>query len=227
MKSLIQLLHNINNEYLGAGIGEPPLYPDALLEKWLREALSAGCAEPSAMHVSTIGVDGFPECRTVLFKGFQMQEPDMESDEVKFLTFYTNYNSDKGKALALNNNIALTFFWPELFKEVRVVGRAYRYTTEAGESYWNHRPWKNKLASIISEQSRPIESRATLIQKFKEADTDLYGAYVTRPKNWGGYLVEPISYEFWQGRQNRLHERIKYTVDPNNDKLWHTQILQP
>jgi len=162
-----------------------------------------------------------------LFKGFQMQEPDMESDEVKFLTFYTNYNSDKGKALALNNNIALTFFWPELFKEVRVVGRAYRYTTEAGESYWNHRPWKNKLASIISEQSRPIESRATLIQKFKEADTDLYGAYVTRPKNWGGYLVEPISYEFWQGRQNRLHERIKYTVDPNNDKLWHTQILQP
>lgn len=229
MKTLIQLLHNFNNACLGNGIGTPPLYPNDLLSDWLREARTCGCAEPEAMKLSTHGLQGYPECRTVLFKGFHSE--DAEYDDVSpyptYLTFYSNYDSNKGLEIGADNRVALTFYWPELYREVRITGNAVKHSRAASSDYWQGRKWKSRVASFISQQSRPIENRKTLVSYFKEALADIRGSYIPRPECWGGYLIYPIKYEFFQGRQNRLNERLKYTFDPHDGKVWHTQILQP
>jgi len=232
MKSLITLLHNFHNEYVGNGIGPLPEYPHDLFEKWISEAINVGCQESSAMHLATIGLDGYPKVRTVLFKGFQMDEVEEEGScfrPTQYLTFYTNYESNKGLEIRSDSRVAVEFFWPEIFKSVRVVGNACKNSVGASIKYWDGRPKKSKIAAIVSKQSKPIASRNELLTEFAlaEGDADYVGNIIPKPSNWGGYLIYPISFEFWQGRLNRLHERVKYTFDPHDGKLWHTEILQP
>lgn len=180
-----------------------PDYPMDLFTIWFKEAEYTPLAgEVNAMTISSIGLDGYPKSRIVLLKGFSEHG----------FTFFTNYNSEKGRAIAANPHVCLSFFWPELERQVIIKGIAEKVDEAVSEEYFNSRPEGSRLGAIISPQSEVIPSREYLDEK-------LSGEYIlARPKHWGGYIVKPVEMEFWQGRANRLHDRIRYRLD-NNDWL--------
>lgn len=187
-----------------------PDLPLQLFTAWFSEAESADMvSEVNAMTISSIGLDGYPKSRIVLLKSY----------DDKGFTFFTNYNSEKGKAIAANPNVCLSFFWPELERQVIIKGRAEKTDAPVSEDYFNSRPEGSRLGAIISPQSEVIPSRDYLDAKLSETHS------LQRPEHWGGYLVKPVEVEFWQGRANRLHDRIRYkrTVDGN----WQRDRLAP
>lgn len=201
------------SELLETSIPEDPIN---LFNRWFHEVEDFDeNSEVNAMTVSTIGLDGFPKSRVVLLKKF---------NEEGFI-FYTNYNSEKGKAIANNPNICLSFFWESLERQVIIKGIAQKTSENNSDGYFESRPDGSKLGAIVSNQSEVIPSRNYLEENLKQLEKDTFGKEIIRPKHWGGYLVIPSEVEFWQGRPNRLHDRIRYKIQ--EDYSWKIDRLAP
>ncbi|WP_396199153.1 pyridoxamine 5'-phosphate oxidase [Flavobacterium sp.] len=186
-----------------------------LFHNWFYEAEEQENGEVNAMTISSIGLDGFPKSRVVLLKKF---------NEEGFI-FYTNYNSEKGKAILQHPNVCISFFWPVLERQVIIKGIAEKTTSQVSDTYFDSRPEGSKLGAIVSNQSEVIPSRAYLDEKLKNLETEVSGSEIKRPENWGGFLVKPVEVEFWQGRANRLHDRIRYKLEA--DFSWKIDRLSP
>lgn len=199
------------SELLETTIPEDPIN---LFNRWFHEVEDfGGVDEVNAMTVSTIGLDGFPKSRVVLLKKFS---------EEGFI-FYTNYNSEKGKAIQNNPHVCLSFFWPNSERQVIIKGVATKTPEATSDGYFDSRPDGSKLGAIVSNQSAVIPSRTFLEENLKELEKEFEGKVIPRPKHWGGFLVTPVEVEFWQGRPNRLHDRIRYTAQ--NDYSWKIERL--
>lgn len=193
-----------------------PEDPINLFHRWFHEAEETNhSVEINAMTISTIGLDGFPKSRVVLLKKY---------DEEGFV-FYTNYNSEKGKSIAENPKVGLSFFWHHQERQVIVKGIAKKVSENISDEYFDSRPEGSKLGAIVSHQSEVIPSRIFLEEKLKTIEIQNQGKEIARPKHWGGYVVVPQSVEFWQGRANRLHDRLRYTVQ--EDSSWKIERLSP
>ena len=193
-----------------------PEDPINLFHQWFHEIKDfGGVDEVNAMTVATIGLDGFPKSRIVLLKKY---------DEEGFI-FYTNYNSEKGKAILNNPNICLSFFWPSMERQVIIKGVAEKTIESVSDNYFDSRPDGSKLGAIVSSQSEVIPSRAYLDEKLKALENQYEGKTISRPDFWGGFLVRPAEVEFWQGRPNRLHDRIRFQLQ--NDFNWKIERLSP
>ncbi|WP_264564038.1 pyridoxamine 5'-phosphate oxidase [Flavobacterium sp. N3904] len=201
------------SELLESSIPEDPIN---LFNRWFHEVEDFdGNEEVNAMTVSTIGLDGFPKSRVVLLKKF---------NEEGFI-FYTNYNSEKGRAIANNPNVCLSFFWESLERQVIIKGVAQKTSENNSDGYFESRPDGSKLGAIVSNQSEVVPSRNYLEESLKQLEKNFEGKEILRPKHWGGYLVTPIEVEFWQGRPNRLHDRIRFTLQ--DDYSWKINRLAP
>ncbi|SHG96873.1 pyridoxamine 5'-phosphate oxidase [Flagellimonas flava] len=185
-------------------------------QKWFYEVeASGGPDEPNAMTISTLGSDGFPKNRVVLMKKYTYEG----------FIFYTNYLSEKGKAIEKNPAVCLSFFWANLERQIIIKGKAEKVAENLSDGYFESRPLGSQLGAVVSDQSEVISSREVLETKLKELEKESEGKTITRPKHWGGYLVRPSSIEFWQGRPNRLHDRIRYTLQ--SDFNWKIERLAP
>ena len=209
-------LESIRKEYKFAELSENniEINPFIQFDHWMNEALRSKVNEPTAMSVSTIGKDGFPQSRIVLLKNY---------DEHGFV-FFTNYNSQKGLAIADYPKVSLHFFWPELERQIRITGLAQKTSAEVSDRYFASRPILSQLSAVVSSQSEKIPSREFLEVKLNQLKTELKNNTPKRPENWGGFQVIPVKFEFWQGRENRLHDRILYEKE-NSD--WLISRLSP
>ena len=209
-------LHSIRTEYKFAELTENSIDKNPLkqFEHWLNDAISAKVNEPTAMTVVTFGVDGFPDSRMVLLKDY---------NENGF-TFFTNYNSNKGKAIEKNPAVGLHFFWPELERQIRISGFADKTSAEISDQYFNSRPVLSQIAAVVSNQSSKIPSRDFLQNQFENLKNEIAGENLKRPENWGGFVVKPVKFEFWQGRESRLHDRILYEKENGS---WMISRLAP
>lgn len=183
-------------------------------KKWFDESLSAEVIEPNGMFLSTISPEGYPQGRIVLLK---------EVDNNGF-TFYTNYNSQKGNDLAAHPFASLTFWWAELERQVRIVGKVEKVNEAESDAYFSIRPRGSQLGAWVSTQSEVIENREVLIDKLAKFENKFANQPVPRPPHWGGYRVIPSEIEFWQGRPSRLHDRIRYHYQNNE---WKIERLSP
>ena len=211
------VLAAMRTDYVQSSLSETDVLADpiAMFQKWFAEAVKAQVMEPNAMDLSTVSPDGKPSSRIVLIKQF---------DERGF-TWYTNYHSDKGQQLDHNPNAALLFFWRELERQVRIEGTVVKTTAAESDEYFNMRPLQSRLSAIASQQSAPIDSRATLESHYEAVAAALGDAQPPRPAHWGGYRLQPERIEFWQGRRSRFHDRIVFTRGA--DGQWSMQRLQP
>lgn len=193
---------SLRNEYAQLELNEKSCHesPFGQFEKWFDEALNAELIEPNAMVLSTATSDGLPSQRTVLLKGF---------DNVGF-TFYTNYESRKGKEIASNPSTSILFPWYALERQIIITGSAQKTTQEQSAKYFHSRPRGSQLGAYISNQSTELLDRTVLEQKLLDAEKEFEGKEIPLPENWGGYLIIPQRFEFWQGRKSRLHDRIQY-----------------
>ncbi len=210
-------LSDLRRDYDLAGLGEKDLARDPFrqFERWFQEAEAARIVEPNAMVLATTGRDGRPSLRSVLLKGF----------DGRGFTFYTNAESRKGRELEANPHSALLFPWYALERQVIVEGPVTRLAREEAEVYFHSRPRGNQLASWASAQSTPIASRAVLEQSMQATERKYAGGEVPMPPHWGGFRVAPDAIEFWQGRHNRLHDRLRYRRDPGGG--WIVERLSP
>ncbi len=188
--------------------------PFVQFDRWFNEAVKAAVPEPNAVSVATVAADGQPSLRTVLLKFYDR----------KGFVFYTNYGSRKARELDGNPRIALLFFWPELFRQVKIRGQAERCSTAESLGYFLRRPRDSQLGAWVSSQSQVISSRAVLEQKFAEMKQKFAVGEVPLPSFWGGFRVVPAEIEFWQGQESRLHDRFAYTRASGG---WRMERLAP
>lgn len=196
-------------EYQNAGLTVDDLGADPLeaFRGWLGTAVEAGVTEPNAMVLSTVGAEGQPEGRNVLLKGLV---------DSRF-EFYTNYHSTKSKQLAKMPRASLLFSWLAMSRQVSVQGTVERVSAQASDEYWAQRPRLSQLGAIASHQSEPLTHRAELEQRFEETERKYEDGNVPRPDHWGGWALTPTVIEFWQGRANRLHDRIRFSRQPDGN----------
>lgn len=193
-----------------------PENPIELFQKWFLNADQTDTVDESnAMTLSTIGTDGFPKSRVVLMKKFTWEG----------FIFYTNYSSEKGKAIASNKNVCLSFFWPSLEQQIIIKGKAEKIAENLSDGYFESRPDGSKLGAWASNQSSVVSSREELDQNLKSFENKYKNQEIPRPNHWGGFIVKPESIEFWQGRPNRMHDRIRYTLQ--KDFNWKMERLAP
>jgi pyridoxamine 5'-phosphate oxidase len=198
---------------------EPPMEPFApdpvtLLQQWIDDAVEAAVVEPRAMCLATSGAEGHPRARMVLLRGL----------DDRGLRFYTSYFSRKGRELSELGRAACVFWWGTLERQVRVEGSVTQLSEDESDAYFESRPRGHRLAAWASEQSEPVDSRATLEERYAHFQDRFEGEDVPRPHSWGGYLIAPDRFEFWQGRPNRLHDRAEYLRE---GALWITRRLSP
>lgn len=193
-----------------------PENPLELFRTWFMEVdASDTIDEANAMTVATIGLDGYPKSRVVLLKKYTYEG----------FIFYTNYNSEKGKAIAANPNVCISFFWHAAEKQIIIKGKAEKIAENLSDGYFESRPRGSQLGAVVSNQSDVIENRAMLEDKLKALEQSFEGKDIERPKHWGGFIVKPVEIEFWQGRANRLHDRIRYQLQ--EDYNWKIERLAP
>ena len=193
-----------------------PENPIELFQKWFYEVDKYFTEdETNAMTLSTIGLDGFPKNRVVLLKKFTWEG----------FIFYTNYNSEKGKAIEQNSNVSLSFFWHGAERQIIIKGHAEKIAENLSDGYFESRPRGSQLGAIVSNQSEVVNDRDYLDQSLAALEKEYEGKEIPRPSYWGGYIVKPIELEFWQGRPNRLHDRIRYKLQP--DYNWEINRLSP
>ena len=210
-------MKDLRKEYRKSTLDSESVDKDPLAQfgRWFKEAVKAKVPEPNAMNLATISEDGRPSSRIVLLKGVEAG---------KFL-FYTNYQSQKGKELENNPACALNFFWPDLERQIRINGFVQRLDPLTSEKYFQSRPRASQVSAWASPQSSPIRDRSILEARVKEIQKRFDGKEVLpKPHQWGGYQVEPLQIEFWQGRTSRLHDRILYT---RVDGVWRINRLAP
>ena len=211
-------ISDYRKSYLKGFLSESEIFenPLKLFNKWFDEISENNLEiEINAMTLSTIDNDGFPRNRVVLLKYF--------SDEG--FTFFTNYNSNKAKSISINNKVSLSFFWEKMERQIIIKGRAFKTTDDISDKYFNSRPLGSKIGALVSSnQSSVIPSRSFLEDEFKKIKKQFENSKISRPLNWGGFIVKPIEYEFWQGRENRLHDRIRYN---QKDNKWIIERLSP
>jgi pyridoxamine 5'-phosphate oxidase len=217
-------LANLRKSYERAELSEDASHTDPLLqfEQWLREAISAEVPEPNAMTVATVASNLRPSTRVVLIKGYDKDG----------ITWFTNYDSRKGQELAGNPFAALQFHWVELERVVRIEGMVEKVSAEESDSYFHSRPFDSRIGAWASPQSQVISGRGVLV-----ANAAKYAAQFLmqppRPPHWGGYRLKPDSWQFWQGRKSRLHDRLRYTLDhaanvtPGDEPVWIRERLAP
>ncbi|AXT49404.1 pyridoxamine 5'-phosphate oxidase [Aquimarina sp. BL5] len=194
---------------------ELPESPVQLFSSWFKEVEEAGgVEEANAMTLTTFGLDGFPKARIVLLKQF---------DNDGFV-FYTNYQSEKGKAIANDNKVCISFFWPNLERQVIIKGEVDKISEEGSNDYFQSRPRGSQLGAWASDQSHVVESREILEEKLASLEKKYQDKEIPKPDFWGGFCVKPIEFEFWQGRPNRLHDRIRYVAKKNT---WKRERLSP
>lgn len=210
-------LHNIRETYKFDSLDEQNLLdePGDQFKNWFASYQKLGIKDYNAMAIATVDPSGFPENRIVLLKEVR--------DEG--LVFFTNYNSAKGKSIAQSKDVSALFFWREQERQVRISGSVEKIHKEESEAYFSTRPYLSQIGAAASDQSEPIESREALESKFDSfIAKHPEGSPVPMPEGWGGYLIRPIRYEFWQGREGRLHDRLVYTLE---EGVWNTHRIQP
>ena len=203
-------------QYETAGLDRSDLdaSPIAQWQKWYDEAATAGVAEPNAMTLSTIADDGAPDARVVLVRGVDQRG----------FTFFTNYESSKGLQLADDGVAAATFGWLDLHRQVRLRGTVSRVSAAESDDYFASRPRDSQIGAWASPQSQAIADRDELLARVAEFTERFTGRDVPRPEHWGGFRLAPVSFEFWQGRPNRLHDRFRYS---RSGDLWTIERLAP
>ncbi|HYE56793.1 MAG TPA: pyridoxamine 5'-phosphate oxidase [Chitinophagaceae bacterium] len=213
----VKSIADIRQEYRLRSLNESDAAANAMdqFSLWWNEALKSDIMEVNAMTLATASSDGMPAARIVLLKGY---------DERGFV-FFTNYNSYKGMHLQENPRACLVFFWKELERQIRVTGLIEKVSAKDSDEYFNSRPEGSRIGAIVSPQSQVIESRSWLENQLTEKMKQLSGTGIERPEHWGGYRVMPAIIEFWQGRPNRLHDRLQYTL--TEDGGWKVERLAP
>ncbi|WP_299101750.1 pyridoxamine 5'-phosphate oxidase [uncultured Winogradskyella sp.] len=193
-----------------------PENPMELFRDWFVEVdTHFNVDETNAMTISTLGLDGYPKNRVVLLKKYTHEG----------FIFYTNYNSEKGKAIAANPNVCLSFFWHAAERQIIIKGKAEKILENLSDGYFESRPRGSQLGAMASNQSEVVKNRSILESKLRELEIKYEGQTIERPKNWGGYIIRPEELEFWQGRPNRLHDRIRYKLQ--KDYNWKIERLEP
>jgi pyridoxamine 5'-phosphate oxidase len=207
---------HLRNDYQLSQLNRSDLSDNPIkqFENWLHEAIARQVQEPTAMTLSTVNEEGFPQSRIVLLK-------DVSDNG---FTFFTNYGSHKGKQLAFNNRAALNFFWPLLERQVRITGIVEKLSAATSQAYFDSRPYQSRLAAWASPQSQIVDDRSVL-ENYQQMESQYNEASLKCPPHWGGYIVMPLSIEFWQGRENRLHDRFLY--EKLSDDKWTINRLAP
>lgn len=200
-------------ELLETNISDNPM---ELFQKWFYEVDSNyDESETNAMTISTLGLDGFPKSRVVLLKKFTHEG----------FIFYTNYRSEKAKAINAHPKVCLSFFWPKAERQIIIKGNAEKIAANMSDGYFESRPRGSQLGALVSHQSEVVKNRRALEEELQQLEAKFEGKEIPRPEHWGGFIVKPISIEFWQGRPNRLHDRIRFTL--NEDFDWIRERLAP
>jgi len=193
-----------------------PENPIELFRNWFIEVdTHFNIDETNAMTISTIGLDGYPKSRVVLLKKYTYEG----------FIFYTNYKSEKGKAITANPNVCISFFWHSAERQIIIKGKAEKISENLSDGYFESRPRGSQLGAIVSNQSDVVANRNELEENLKVLETKYEGKEIERPNYWGGFIVKPVEFEFWQGRPNRLHDRIRYQLQ--EDYNWKIERLAP
>ncbi len=208
---------DLRKEYTLHGLSENEVDPDPMRQfaRWFDQAVAAGLVEPNAMTLATVGSDGQPSARVVLLKHFDAQG----------FVFFSNYLSRKGRELEANPRAALVFYWPELERQVRIEGTAERVAPAESDAYFNSRPVGSRIGAWASPQSSVIDGRESLERAVERLTRQFGDGAIPRPPHWGGYRIVPSTIEFWQGRPNRLHDRLRYRRDTRG--AWIIERLAP
>ena len=212
-------IDSLRQEYSARELNRNDLHHDPFqqFEHWFEEAMAAEVLEPNAFILSTISQDGFPSGRTLLLKGF---------DRDGFV-FYTNYRSQKGRDISANPKVSITFLWKEIQRQIRIQGEARKTDEESATRYFKSRPRASQLGAWASPQSELVESRQSLIDNYQNVEKEYHNLQaLPKPGHWGGYVVRPHQFEFWQGRPSRLHDRFRYRRQPENES-WKIERLAP
>jgi len=211
-----QTLSELRQEYALGALSKASVDPEPWrqFQRWLREAVASQLPEPNAMILATADNRGRPSARAVLLK---------DLDDQGFV-FFTNYLSPKGEQLAENPHGALVFMWQELQRQVRIEGPVHKVSPEESEAYFHNRPLGARLGAAASQQSQVVANRQVLADRFRHLSEQYPDGHIPRPAHWGGYRVIPVMLEFWQGRENRLHDRLRYRRQDNG---WIIERLEP
>jgi pyridoxamine 5'-phosphate oxidase len=209
-------ISHLRREYARSRLDESTIASDPIAQfgRWFEEALKAEVMEPNAMTLATASLEGTPSARIVLLKGF---------DERGFV-FFTDYRSQKGAELSANPRAALVFYWPELERQARISGAVEKTSGQESEAYYRSRPRGSRLGAWISHQSQVIQSRKVLDDRVPELEQTFPGEEIPLPPYWGGFRLAPEKIEFWQGRESRLHDRLRYVRE---EGTWRVERLSP